>query len=167
MQGDPAEFTRQVRSALANLYDPVALRKHPLARNLAVDGAALRQRLLDAIESLKPGPAVSPSSHASEIHSILQLRYVEARDAAEIQHELALSKSQYYREHEQAVKQVASLLAREPQGLDEQLEHSERLPGRESKGRSLPLRPTSFVGRQRELAEIRQRLRGTQLLTLI
>lgn len=37
------ELSRQVRHALARLYDPVSLRTHPLAKG---DGQALRQRLL-------------------------------------------------------------------------------------------------------------------------
>src|SRR5262245_18915825 len=56
--GGPGGFGEQVRDALAHLYDPVALRRHPLAGALAPPpgaaraadaGRALRQRLLDAI----------------------------------------------------------------------------------------------------------------------
>ena len=33
-----SEFARQVRSALASLYDAIALRSHPLAKTLGLDG---------------------------------------------------------------------------------------------------------------------------------
>jgi hypothetical protein len=112
-----AEFARQARDALANLYDPVALQAHPLARILAhgteragngAGGAALRARLIAAIEDLKPGPQVDPNAKAWRRYRLLKLRYAEAHDAAEVQRRLALGKSQYYREHEAA---LASLVA--------------------------------------------------------
>lgn len=109
----------QVRDALANLYDPVALQAHSLT-GILVDtrkrldspqgGAALRERLLAAIERLKPGPHVDPVARVWRPYQILQLRYIEARDPGEIQHRLAMSKSQYYRDHESAHAALVALL---------------------------------------------------------
>ncbi len=112
------EFTRQVRHALANLYDPAALQANRLARLLvsAPDhhtqsaGHELRDRLLTAVESLKPTDQVDIRSRPWLLYRILKLRYVEARDPTAVQLELALSKSQYYREHEAALAAASAVL---------------------------------------------------------
>src|SRR5579885_1491503 len=113
------QFVRQLRSALASLYDPVSLRSHPFARTLlaadkapsrAEAGEALRQDLLRAMESLKPSGQAVPSAKPWRVYNLLQLRYVEARDPVDVQHQLAMSKSQYYREHEAAVDALAALV---------------------------------------------------------
>ena len=62
-------------------------------------GEVLRQRLLEAIEALKPDPRVDRGSKAWSPYRVLHLRYVEAHDPVAVQHQLAMSKSQYYREH--------------------------------------------------------------------
>jgi hypothetical protein len=104
---------------MARLYDHAALQSSPLALGLETEqrrgrdaqaGTALRQRLLDAIEAIKPGPQVDESARAWRQYQILQLRYVEARDATMVQRELALSKSQYYREHEAAIDSLLTVL---------------------------------------------------------
>jgi sugar lactone lactonase YvrE len=118
MRVPDATFARQIRDALSDLYDPAALRGHPLWMTLAPDqedaqgsnGTALRDRLLQAIEALRPAPRVDPASKAWLVYRILQLRYVEARAPTDVQHELAMSKSQYYREHEAALASVTALL---------------------------------------------------------
>jgi len=66
--------------------------------------------VLAAIEALKPAPKVDPRSRPSVLYRILQLRYVEARAPAAVQAELAMSKSQYYREHEAAVEAFTATL---------------------------------------------------------
>jgi sugar lactone lactonase YvrE len=104
-----AIFARQLADALADLHDPVALRKHPFAGSKTVAG--VQAELTAAIEGLKPGPQVDPSSKAWRPYNVLNWRYVEALDPVEVQNRLALSKSQYYREHEAAVATLAGLLA--------------------------------------------------------
>jgi hypothetical protein len=116
------EFAKQTRDALASLYDPAALRGHPLARMLAsaddrpsgtpagAQGSALRDRLLAAIERLKPDARVDRGSRAWLPYRLLHLRYVEARGPTDVQQELAMSKSQYYREHEGALASLTALL---------------------------------------------------------
>src|SRR6478672_11444985 len=118
MQTTEAELARQVQDALANFYDPGALRSHPLtaildAGNLTNPqrGDALRERLTAAIERLNPGPQVDPAARAWRPYRILQSRYIEGRDPAEVQRELAISRSQYYREHESAIASLTALLA--------------------------------------------------------
>ena len=118
MQVSDAEFARQVRDALSDLYDPGALRGHPLWVALAPSeessqsssGTPLRDRLLDTIEALRPDARVDPGSKAWLAYRVLQLRYVEARAPTDVQQELVMSKSQYYREHEAALASLTVLL---------------------------------------------------------
>ena len=80
-----AALTRQLRDALAQLYDEHALQRHPLAAAMPGDsrqhrGRELRQRLTAAIDGLRPE---SPSSPNARLHRLVTLRYVEAWDAPE------------------------------------------------------------------------------------
>jgi CheY-like chemotaxis protein len=114
----PDEFDLLVRDGLQHLFDPAYLQTHALA---AYTGAAssdriargrlVRQALLDAIQALHPGSSVTATSHGWRAYRLLELRYVEAREVADVAAELALSKRQYHREHGRALKAVASLLA--------------------------------------------------------
>src|SRR5947209_18219078 len=97
------DFDRQVRDALAHLYDLPYLRSHLLARYL-VDGQpgrtsgmasgaaesakALRRSLLEAIEQLRPGGGFGSGPAAARTarrHQLLVLRYVEALPAGDVQ----------------------------------------------------------------------------------
>lgn len=109
MRVTPSNDTRLVSDALVRLHDPIALRRHTLASH-AGGPAALRSYLTSAIESLRPAPEVDISSKAWRPYRLLTLRYVEGLDATEAAHRLAVSRSQYYREHEAAVAAVASVL---------------------------------------------------------
>ena len=94
--------------ALADLHDPVALRKHPLARRSGP--SSLQAELTAAIEALRPSPEVNTADRAWRRYQLLRLRYVEALDATEVSRRLAVSRSQYYREQEAAVSAVAGIL---------------------------------------------------------
>src|SRR5438067_4624619 len=123
------EFVRRTRQALANLYDPPTLQANPLAALALPAGgpsaaAVIRDLLLAAVESLNPGPRVDPGSRPWLLYRILQLRYVEARDPTSVQAELAMSKSQYYREHEAALGAITAVLRQEL--YKGQLEHTGR-----------------------------------------
>ena len=103
----PEAFVDLLRDALLHLYDPVQLQSHPLLRLAPGDtgsggvgkGRLLRQALLDAIEALQPERGVAATSRAWRAYRILDLRYLEALDVAEVIGRVALSKSQYHREH--------------------------------------------------------------------
>src|SRR5436309_1389127 len=112
MQLTNAGLDEQVRDALSNLYDPAALRAHPLTQALALDDdKLLPHRLQQGIEELRPGTDVKPNARAWRPYRVLHLRYVEGLNATEVQASLALSKSQYYREHEAAVNSLVALLS--------------------------------------------------------
>jgi CheY-like chemotaxis protein len=111
------EFTDLVRDALLHLYDVGYLQTHPLltlveqpAGGGATSGPRLRQVLLDAIEALRPSPDVAPTARAWRLHHILELRYVECHDVAEVIEQIALSSAQYHREHHRALEMVAVML---------------------------------------------------------
>jgi CheY-like chemotaxis protein len=114
----PEAFADLVRDALLHLYDPVQLQSHPLlslAPGDAVSGSVsrgrlLRHALLDAIEALQPERGVAATSRAWRAYRILDLRYLEALDVAEVIVRVALSKSQYHREHQRALHGVAAVL---------------------------------------------------------
>ena len=122
--GGQGGFARQVRDALAHVYDPVYLQTQPLARGLGAPpgeaagrGRATRPaepapRLLDAIARLRPegkagevpgGGGALPAAGAA-------LR--EALGPPAVQEQLGVEKSQYYREHARALAALVSLLAR-------------------------------------------------------
>lgn len=162
-------FEHQVRNALMHLQDYPRLRTHSLARfvhtepgsrpvNLAV---ALHDRLVGTIEALKPGPDAATDPNAWRCYLVLRRHYVEGRDAATVQGELAISPATYYREHQRALTAVAALLAeRWALDLDE--------AGTTPRQASFPLPLTSFVGRERELAAVLRALTSdsVRLVTL-
>jgi predicted ATPase len=167
MAAAQSELVRQVRRALASLNDPAAMRSHPLADLIGLDGAHprpganLRQQLLEAIDALPPDRRVDPRERSSRVFRILHLRYVDGVDAVAIQRELGISKSQYYREHEHAIAALSALLLeRTPRRTD-----SAQLP----RGHGRPRAPwTSFIGREAERAELRRLLLGnSRLITLL
>src|SRR5712692_7430883 len=112
---------RQVRNALGRLYDPIYLRRHPLvAEMVAVGldaatpcaaGAALRDALLQAIETIKPDTGRDGSECIWRPYRIMQLRYVEAMTPTQVQSALGVAKTQYYRQHEQALDAVTEAFA--------------------------------------------------------
>jgi CheY-like chemotaxis protein len=73
-------------------------------------GIALRRSLLDAIESMRPPPGTASTSKVHQKYRILEMRYVEEIEWTEIQRRLAMSKTEYYREHGQALAAVTSAL---------------------------------------------------------
>jgi CheY-like chemotaxis protein len=113
----PETFTELVRDALLHLYQPAGLHGHALLAlagealaGEAAPGQWLRRSLLDAIAAVQPEPGVASSARAWRIHRILELRYLEGHDVASIIEQIALSKSQYHREHHRALETVAALL---------------------------------------------------------
>jgi len=114
--GPPEPFVEQVRHALLHLYDPVALQTHPLTAHLddaggtLPKGRLLRQALLEALAALQPAPGTAAGARAGRLYRLLELRYLEGHDVQTVQRHLALSKSQYHREHQRALQAVATLL---------------------------------------------------------
>src|SRR5438093_2252998 len=104
-----ADFAHELRDALDHLHDVVALHAHRFADLAAKDrppgalsrGDALRRDLLAAIDGCQP--AATMDERAARRYRSLLLRYVDGKEPAEAQRDLALSRTQYYRELQSAV----------------------------------------------------------------
>lgn len=112
----PETFARHVREALLCLYDPVGL-QHSALLTLAgpvvvgaTPGQWLRGQLLDAIEALHPAAGVTSNARVWRTYRLLESRYIEGHDVGSVAEQVALSKSQYHRENQHALRAVASVL---------------------------------------------------------
>jgi hypothetical protein len=94
----------------------------------------------------------------------LELRYIEALGPAAVQEQLGIEKNQYYREHAHALAAVVAHLEVDRPGAGDDRPSIFAPPTIGPSAGRLPLRPTSFVGR--ELADLRPLLAGARLLTL-
>jgi CheY-like chemotaxis protein len=112
-----AEFAERVHDALSRLYDLAHIRSHPLAEMLAPEGAnplersqELRRVLLDAIRAVRPAAGVPAHSPDWRGYRILELRYIEGLEPRTIMGELAIGRSQYFREQAHALGAVTDVL---------------------------------------------------------
>src|SRR5262245_42920201 len=151
--GDRATgFEREVRDALGHLHDPARLQAHPLLRFLrgtrpedARAGGALRAALLEALAALGTRPA------CGRPHRLLARRYVDGLGAPAVQAELAIGKSEYYRQHARALAALAAVLRERWADAPAGARAAPTTP--EGVRHNLPLELTSFVGREREIEE--------------
>ncbi len=163
------QLARQVKDALANLYDPIHLQTHPLADELLPDsqhemrGQGLRQLLREAMESLRPDPGVALGRPEWLAHRVLWLRYVECLEQGEICRELGISRAYYFQQRKAALEAVVSLLwhrYREQAVLPrEESEPPEETPGdlaREQAARLVQASPPQPVDLAALLEGIRQ-----------
>jgi predicted ATPase len=156
-------FGRQVREALGHLHDVAALQRLLLAQFLRAEpsarvGKALQQALHEAIGALRPPTPSDPMAPVGRSYHLLTLRYVEGLDVASVLQKLALGRSEYYRDHQRAVDEVSALLW--------ERWHAAARPERSRPRTNLPASLTSFVGRERELAEVTRLLATSRLVTL-
>ena len=182
---EPAAFPRQVRDALTHLNDLSYLQNHPLTRSMrpATPGRSpsaglfLQECLLQAIASLRPDSRVTPRSRSWWTHQILTLRYVQGLDTATVQAKLAIGKNAYFKYHRYALDAVVSLLSEHYPSTD----HLVVVPIREPsppddapgprrphapRRSALPTPLTDLIGREADLAAVRQTLVSARLLTL-
>jgi len=180
------DFARLVQDALAHLHDPVSLLTHPLIPLIGLRqegrgttaGKLLQQHLLAAIESLRPD-STAVDDHAQRSFQILELRYVQARAIAEIIECLAVSRSEFYRDHRRAVDAVISALRTRwdsddrdepsgPQPSGTRRDHPFALPLHADRTAArLPIPLTRFLGREMEIADVTRLLGTSRLVTLI
>jgi CheY-like chemotaxis protein len=112
------EFNALVSELYQHLYDLVFLRTHPLADILVPDsetarkdrGWRLQDLLLEAIKELDPGPGAAPFSREWRRHRLMVRRYRNGLEPPVVMQELAISRRQYYRDHETAVEAIAGVL---------------------------------------------------------
>lgn len=108
------EFEHWVRTALAHLYDVPALQAHPLVPFMGGRAGGqsqrLREELLGAIHGLQPAPGTRQQAPGWRAYRLLELRYIEGLTPAETMAELAISRSQFYKEQARVVAAVTDLL---------------------------------------------------------
>ncbi len=155
-----AALTAELRRALAHLYDQVALRKSPLIELLGVDHRkepplALRRLLTEAIESLKPEPAVPAQAHAWRIYHILSQRYVEQLTQREVATDLGLSIRQLQRQERGALRTLADHLWGNYR-LEQATRHSVAPVSHD--GSPERAAPVAVPSREQEIAWLRQSL---------
>ncbi len=169
-------FGREVRDALVHLYDVSYLQTHALAPLVVRGpgsppnaGRTLQQHLLEAIEGMRPVVERRTDPHAWRGYDLLHLRYVESLEVASVVERLAISRSEYFRDHRRSLSAVISLL-RQRWGLAaETLLTTADVADAGAPGRlpsAVPSPLTSFVGREEALADVRRLLEVSRLLTL-
>jgi CheY-like chemotaxis protein len=112
------DLENAVRFVLDHLYDPPALRGHPLMgmlvphedMALASRLQMLRRIMLEAIERLDPGPNVALGSRLRRPYQVLRARYIEDLSVEEIAREMGLSERQVRREQASAISLLAERL---------------------------------------------------------
>jgi len=109
------QFLKHLRDDLSHLYEPERLRRSPLAALFGVANrfdtpSALRRILVDAIESLDPGPNESTSSRAWQTYAALLYRYVERLGQHEVADQLGMSVRHLRRKEHEAMQVLADCL---------------------------------------------------------
>src|SRR5207237_770740 len=115
-------------------------------------GRALQKRLLAAIEALRPGVDEPEGTPAATCYHLLRLRFVDGLELAAVRKELALGRSEFFREQQRAIAAVASALDAGKKVGSANASRSSPSPVALS---SFPLVAlSSFIGRARELEEL-------------
>jgi CheY-like chemotaxis protein len=132
-------FVSSVRDALNHLSERAYLETHPLATiswgGQGGPGVSLRRALLDAIEALRPARSeagasladvpAKPMDPAWRRYRLLVLRYVEGKTFEETLRDLNVSARQAYRDHAQALQDVAGLLWEQRERMARRIENAE------------------------------------------
>ena len=112
------DFVSQMQQLLEHLHDFPFLLSHPFTSRLPVSDRAgdnasqqLRRILLEAIESLSPGPGVSFRAPHARVYNVLHLHYVEGMTINEAASELNVSVRQAYRDLRRGEESVAAMLS--------------------------------------------------------
>jgi CheY-like chemotaxis protein/predicted DNA-binding protein (UPF0251 family) len=106
-----------VHEAFGHLYDTHELQETTLTRFLAgqipdplLRSQEVRRILLETIHSIRPEPGVPAQSSDWRSYRIMELRYIKGLNPVEAMDQLAVGKSQFFREQARALKQVAQVL---------------------------------------------------------
>ena len=107
-----------VKDALDHLYDYAHLGAHALAASLPADAATSRgetgrrmsERLLSAIQALKPPDDAPGASNEDRQHAVLDHHYTQAAKMQEVARTLDISERQAYRDLRRGQERIAALL---------------------------------------------------------
>jgi len=108
-------FIIQLEKTLVGLYDPHVLRDSLLAQLLDVDKrldstSALRNALINAVESMKPDQSVPAEARTWRLYQILRRRYIEQMTQVAVAADVGLSRRQLQREDKLARQVLADYL---------------------------------------------------------
>jgi hypothetical protein len=185
----PPDFAQHVRDALRHLHDRTRLQTHPLSRYVASDagkrsssrGKTLQDTLLAAVEAMRPGAEDRGDLLVGRGYQLLVQRYVEGEEATEVQSKLAIGKTEFYAEHQRAIEAVTSWLwerwgpiaaepTRPPISSVVPAAPSESGPTTRTTDQrphhNLPVQLTGFIGRQKEIGEVKRLLSAHRLVAL-
>ncbi len=114
------ELMTQLTSACEHLYDIAWLRAHPIAQLVAlvaVPADATKDRawqthhaLIKMMDELNPAGRAPALSREWRKHRLMRLRYVDGLPPQEVADALAVSRRQYYRVHDEAMRSMAEML---------------------------------------------------------
>lgn len=139
------EFYELVLNAYQLLYDFAQLRKHDLTDYVLTDtrishkerGWHMHNMLLETIEELHPGHSAPLSSREWRRYRLLVLRYIDVLQPNAVANELAISRRQFYREHQAAMEAMTDIFwdrymlqqaeAESDEQPDESIEHIEAI----------------------------------------
>ncbi|HHX45029.1 MAG TPA: response regulator [Chloroflexi bacterium] len=111
----PVPFEVALRRALADLFDPVALRKSPLVERLGLaehpnPASALRTEIVAAIEALRPAQGAPAGAAAQRYYQILSQRYAQQYTQQDVANQLGISPRHLRREQVAAIRALAEYL---------------------------------------------------------
>lgn len=129
------QFAKWVRSALRQVYDSPSLAAHPLTQLLiepedkALDRAqGLRRVLLEAIAAMRPPAATPAHSPDWRGHRILELRYIEGLAPDDVMDQLALRKSQFFRDQSRVLVRLTEHLWERYRHLETSRQPAQEIP---------------------------------------
>lgn len=108
------DFDSLVRDAVEHLYDRAFLQGHPLGKLLChredETASELQRLVVDIIEQLRPGSALSHESPEWRRYFYAQKRYVEGDGLDQIRNNLAIGERQSRRYNHEALRYISSVL---------------------------------------------------------
>ncbi len=113
---DPENFDQQLQVCLSHLYDYLFLQNYPFVQRLVPEDnnanrvQAFREKIMQALETMRPAPAVPFHARSARPYNVLNMRYVDQLDTDTISNHLALSKRQFWREHAKGLQILSSIL---------------------------------------------------------
>ena len=112
----PPEFEQHLQNCLTHFYDYAYLHSNEFVGYLVPDEDVanriqkFRKYITQSIEKMQPPDSLSPLARGARSYTILTLRYIEQEKIEDIIAHLAISRRQYYREHDRAITTLAIIL---------------------------------------------------------
>lgn len=153
---DRASLESELRSALARLYDPAALRDSRLIALLGLETrgdaiVALRRLLLETIASLKPDDEAPAQSRSWRYYHILQGRFTEQLTQFEVANDLGLSVRQLRRQEKLALAVLGDIIWARYKGESAELASA---PGPQAPGDELAWSQAAFASESAEVESL-------------